>query len=81
MKAAEVKVIADDAQADLDKALPALENAVKCLKELQKNDIVEIKANQKPTPPVILTLQGVCIMFGVKAVKENNTDGAGKVDK
>ena len=78
VKAAEVKVIADDAQADLDKALPALEAAVKCLNELQKNDIVEIKANQKPTPPVKLTLQGVCIMFQVKAVKET-VDGK-KVD-
>ena len=80
VKAAEVKVIADDAQADLDKALPALENAVKCLKELQKNDIVEIKANKNPTPPVKLTLQGVCIMFAIKPIKENNPDGPGKVD-
>ena len=47
---------------------------------MQKNDIVEIKANQKPTPPVKLTLQGVCIMFEVKPIKENNPDGAGKID-
>eukprot|EP01043_Picozoa_sp_COSAG02_P011488 COSAG02_NODE_422_length_22587_cov_10.209089_32_plen_181_part_01 len=40
IKSAEVKEIADDAQADLDKALPALDAAVKCLKELQKGDIV-----------------------------------------
>jgi dynein heavy chain len=80
VKAAEVKVIADDAQADLDKALPALDAATKCLKELQKNDIVEVKSNKNPTPPVKLTLQGVCIMFGVKPIKENNPDGAGKID-
>ena len=57
IKAAEVKEIADDAQADLDKALPALDAAVKCLKELQKNDIVEVKAMGKPPAGVKLVLQ------------------------
>jgi dynein heavy chain len=80
VKAAEVKVIADDAQADLDKALPALDNAVKCLKELQKNDIVEVKGMGKPPAGVKLVLHGVCIMFGVKAVKEKDPDGGGKID-
>ena len=55
----EVKEIADDAQADLDKALPALDAAVKCLKELQKGDIVEVKAMGKPPDGVKLVLQGV----------------------
>ena len=38
-QAAAVKIIADDAQADLDKALPALESAVAALSALNKNDI------------------------------------------
>ena len=80
IKSAEVKEIADDAQADLDKALPALDNAVKCLKELQKGDIVEVKSMGKPPAGVKLVLHGVCIMFGVKAVKENNPDGGKKID-
>ena len=80
IKSAEVKEIADDAQADLDKALPALDAAVKCLKELQKGDIVEVKAMGKPPDGVKLVLQGVCIMFGIKPVKENNPDGGGKVN-
>ena len=65
-KAAEVKEIAESAQADLDKALPALDAAVKCLKDLQKNDIVEVKQMGKPPGGVKLVLQGVCIMFEMK---------------
>ena len=47
-KAAEAKAIADDAQADLDKALPALDAAVQALKLLTKNDVVEVKALKNP---------------------------------
>ena len=35
--------MAQDAQADLDKALPAFESAVKSLKSLSKSDLVEVK--------------------------------------
>lgn len=40
-KAAATKAIADDAQKDLDEALPALDVAVACLKDLKKADIDE----------------------------------------
>ena len=43
-KAAETKVIADDAQADLDEAMPAFNNALKALDSLSKDDINEIKS-------------------------------------
>jgi len=48
MQAAESKAIADDAQADLDKALPALESALNSLKLLTRNDVVEVKALKNP---------------------------------
>lgn len=41
-KAAATKAIADDAQRDLDEALPALDVAVACLKDLKKSDIDEV---------------------------------------
>ena len=56
-KAAEAKAIADDAQADLDKALPALDAAVQALKLLTKNDIVEVKALKNPPPGVRLVME------------------------
>ena len=46
-KAAETKAIADDAQRDLDEALPALEEAVKCLNSLKKSDIDEVRLGVK----------------------------------
>ena len=51
-QAAEVKAIADDAQKDLDAAMPALNNAVKALDSLTKGDIVEVKGFTKPPPAV-----------------------------
>ena len=65
-KAAEAKAIADDAQADLDKALPALDAAVQALKLLTKNDIVEVKALKNPPPGVRLVMEVACIFFGKK---------------
>lgn len=38
----ECKSIADDAQRDLNEALPALDAALKSLKSLNKNDVVEV---------------------------------------
>jgi len=77
-KAAATKEIADDAQADLDKALPALDDAVKCLKDLKRNDIDEVKNLQKPPGGVKLTLEALCIMFGVKPEKVADPDNPGK---
>ena len=42
-QAAATKAIADDAQRDLDLALPALESAVACLNSLKKADIDEVR--------------------------------------
>ncbi|KAG7241313.1 hypothetical protein INR49_025755 [Caranx melampygus] len=47
-KAEETQAIADDAQRDLDEALPALEGANQALNSLDKADISEIKVFTKP---------------------------------
>ena len=72
------KAIAEDAQRDLDAALPALDEAVQCLKELKKSDIDEVKALGKPPAGVKLTMEAVCIMFGIKGEKINDPDNPGK---
>lgn len=68
-KEAITKNIADDAQRDLDEALPALDEAVKCLAMLKKDDIDIVKNLSKPPKGVLLTAEAACIMFGVKPVK------------
>jgi len=77
-KAAATKEIADDAQRDLDKALPALDDAVRCLKDLKRNDIDEVRNLQKPPAGVKLTLEALCIMFNIKPEKINDPDNAQK---
>ena len=74
----ETQAIADSAQKDLDEALPALDAAVQALKQLTRDQIVEVKNFQRPPGGVLLTMKAVCIMFGVKPnmVDDPNKFGA-----
>jgi len=58
----ETRKIADDAQGDLDKALPALEAAQNALELLNKKDMSEIKAYSKPPPAVEMVLEAVMVL-------------------
>merc|ERR1719387_1339582 len=80
-KAAITKEIADDAQRDLDEALPALDEAVKCLNKLKKDHINEVKNLGNPPAGVRLCMEAVCIMFEVKPVKiKDPNDQQKKID-
>ena len=58
----ETRKIADDAQQDLDKALPALEMAQKALEQLNKKDMAEVKAYAKPHKAVEKVMEAVMIL-------------------
>lgn len=77
-KAAAAKAIADDAERDLAEAIPALEEAVKCLNDLKKADIDEVKSLRTPPSGVVLTIKVCCLMFDVKPVKKNDPNTPGK---
>ena len=64
VKAEETQSIADDAQRDLDEALPVLEAAIKALDALDKSDIAEIKVFSKPPEMVQTVMESVCILLG-----------------
>ncbi|CAB0012140.1 unnamed protein product [Nesidiocoris tenuis] len=64
--AAECQLLADDAQKELDQAMPAMEAAVKALEALNKNDINEIRVFNKPPHLVKYTLEAVCLLLGAK---------------
>ena len=66
VKAEETQAIADDAQRDLDEALPALEAAIKALDSLDKNDISELRVFNKPPELVQFVLEAVCILLKQK---------------
>ena len=70
--------IAADAQKDLDEALPALDAAVQCLKELKKAHIDEVKALRNPPGGVRLTMEVACLYFEVAAVKKADPNQPGK---
>ncbi|XP_041945152.1 dynein heavy chain 1, axonemal isoform X2 [Alosa sapidissima] len=79
-KATVAQAIADDAQKDLDEALPALDAALASLKSLNKNDVVEVRAMQRPPQGVRLVIEAVCIMKGIKPKKVAGEKPGTKVD-
>uniref|UniRef100_A0A4W6E6H0 Dynein axonemal heavy chain 6 n=1 Tax=Lates calcarifer TaxID=8187 RepID=A0A4W6E6H0_LATCA len=68
VKAEDTQAIADDAQRDLDEALPALEGANQALSSLDKADISEIKVFTKPPDLVMTVMESVCILLNCKSV-------------
>lgn len=66
VKAEETQAIADDAQRDLDEALPVLEAAIKALDALDKSDIAEIKVFSKPPEMVQTVMESVAILLNSK---------------
>nr|XP_024648317.1 dynein heavy chain 1, axonemal isoform X2 [Macaca nemestrina] len=79
-KAKKAQAIADDAQKDLDEALPALDAALASLRNLNKNDVTEVRAMQRPPPGVKLVIEAVCIMKGIKPKKVPGEKPGTKVD-
>jgi len=55
-----------DAERDLNAALPALEEAAKCLDVLSVADVQEIKSLARPPQAVVQTMECICILLGVK---------------
>ena len=49
-------------QADLDKAIPALDAAQKALELLNKKDMAEVKAYAKPPPAVETVMEAVMVL-------------------
>uniref|UniRef100_A0A8B9XJL0 Dynein axonemal heavy chain 2 n=1 Tax=Bos mutus grunniens TaxID=30521 RepID=A0A8B9XJL0_BOSMU len=58
------QALADNAQKDLEEALPALEEAMRALESLNKKDIGEIKSYGRPPAQVEMVLQAVMILRG-----------------
>ncbi|CAJ1086733.1 dynein heavy chain 2%2C axonemal-like [Xyrichtys novacula] len=59
----ECKAMAENAQRDLDEALPALQEAMKALESLNKKDMTEIKSYGSPPALVETVMQAVMILL------------------
>ena len=60
------RVMAENAQHDLDEALPALAEATKALESLNKKDMTEIKSYAKPPALVEKVMEAVMILRGAE---------------
>ncbi|KAM8972622.1 dynein axonemal heavy chain 2 [Pelodytes ibericus] len=58
------KTLAENAQKDLEEALPALEEAMRALESLNKKDMTEIKSYGRPPTQVEIVMQAVMILRG-----------------
>lgn len=66
MQANEIRIIKEEAQAELNKAIPALKEAEEALNKLNKNDVTEIKGFSSPPAAVQMVMEAVCILLGEK---------------
>jgi len=66
IQAQAIKVVADEAQAELNKALPGLREAEEALKALDKQAISEIRTFTSPPDAVRFVMEAVCILLGEK---------------
>ncbi len=65
-EALKCSAIAENAQHDLDEALPALEEAMKSLESLNRKDMTEIKSYGRPPPLVEKVMEAVMILYGAE---------------
>ncbi|XP_068442262.1 dynein axonemal heavy chain 1 [Clinocottus analis] len=72
--------IAEDAQRDLSEALPALDEALESLKSLNKSDVTEVRAMQRPPKGVNQVMEAVCIMKGIKPKRIPGEKPGTKID-
>ncbi|KAL7706715.1 dynein heavy chain cytosolic putative [Lotmaria passim] len=63
---AECAAIEGEAQGQLAEALPELDRALESLKNLKASQITEVAGYKAPTPGVVMTMQGICILFQIK---------------
>lgn len=61
----------DEAERELAKATPLLEEATRVLKELNKGDLYSLNTMRVPTNTVVVVMELACHMFEHKPKKEN----------
>jgi dynein heavy chain len=72
----EAEFLKKDAEKELSKATPLLDDAAKVLNDLKKDDFYVLAGIKKPTPAVVLGMEVSCHMMQIKAKKGT----AGKIE-
>ncbi|KAL2633853.1 hypothetical protein R1flu_005332 [Riccia fluitans] len=79
VKAEEAKAIKEDTEAELQIVMPILEEALRALDTLTKNDISELKGMKAPPLPIRIVMEAVCIMKNIKPTRMKDPSGSGKM--
>eukprot|EP00736_Rhodelphis_marinus_P009962 Rmarinus@m.13206 len=79
-EAEETQRMKDECEADLAEAMPALNDALKALDSLNKNDLNEVKSLKTPPAGVKLVMETLCILFGVPPIKVPGPKLGQKID-
>lgn len=61
----------EEAERELAKATPLLEEATRVLKELNKGDLYSLATMRVPSPMAITVMELSCHMFAIKPTKQN----------
>ncbi|KAK7077274.1 Dynein heavy chain 7, axonemal [Halocaridina rubra] len=72
-------VIRKECEAELNLALPLLEDATEALNTIKQDDIVFIKAMKNPPAGVKLVMEAVCVLLGEKPDRVPDPQGTGKM--
>ncbi|KAH9582136.1 Dynein heavy chain [Trypanosoma melophagium] len=67
-KQRECAAIEEEAKEQLSEALPELDRALESLANLKSSQITEVAGYKAPTPGVVMTMQGIAILFQIKPV-------------
>jgi dynein heavy chain len=70
--------IKEDCEKQLAKAMPAYNEAIKELESVTRANLVEIKTMAAPPGGVVLTMEALCIMFGIAPQMVPKENGMGK---
>eukprot|EP00960_Hanusia_phi_P013114 383004-Hanusia_phi.AAC.2 len=76
-QAADVKKVKDECEADLAEAIPILNDALKALDTIKKQDIDLVKSMGKPPAGVQLAMKAVLVMLEIKPEKKPDPDKPG----
>jgi dynein heavy chain len=79
-QAAEVKGIKDGADAELAIALPALDIAVKKVREIDVKDFYELRTIGKPSPSIVKMFEVVSYMLKLSKPKKNTDEKSKETD-
>ncbi|KAA0158934.1 hypothetical protein FNF31_05104 [Cafeteria roenbergensis] len=78
---AAVKAVADECEADLAEAMPALESAIRALNTLDEKDLKFVRSLSSPSSVIVMVLSAVLVMLGEKPDRiKDPADPTKKID-